>query len=104
MIPILPNNIIMEILIHRKNIKYLDRKYEEQQKHKINLLNEIEFQVEDMEMCISNMYDNSGEYEEEDLEAVENTAYSLLLLENISNYNYYEKLSSENKVNRSLGI
>ena len=88
MIPILPNNIIMEILIHRKNIKYLDRKYEEQQKHKINLLNEIEFQVEDMEMCISNMYDNSGEYEEEDLEAVENTAYSLLLLENISNYNY----------------
>ena len=50
-IPQLPNDIIMEILKHRKNIKYLDRKYEEQQKHKINLL----------------------------------------LLENINNYNYFEK-------------
>jgi hypothetical protein len=92
MLPILPNNIIIDILIHRKNIKYLDRKYEEQQINKINLLEEIAFQVEDMEMCISNMYDNSENYDEEELLEIENTGYSLLLLENINNYNYYQKL------------
>tara|TARA_R110000744_G_scaffold346356_1_gene451839 strand:+ start:484 stop:801 length:318 start_codon:yes stop_codon:yes gene_type:complete len=90
-IPQLPNDIIMEILKHRKNIKYLDRKYEEQQKHKINLLNELDFQIEDMEMCLQNMFDSSEEYEEEELISIENTAYSLLLLENINNYNYFEK-------------
>ena len=90
-IPQLPNDIIMEILKHRKNIKYLDRKYEEQQKHKINLLNELDFQIDDMEMCLQNMFDSSEEYEEEELISIENTAYSLLLLENINNYNYFEK-------------
>ena len=40
-VPTLPNEIIFKILNHRKDIKYLDRKYEEQQKHKINLLNWI---------------------------------------------------------------
>tara|TARA_B110000285_G_C14973547_1_gene537795 strand:+ start:589 stop:906 length:318 start_codon:yes stop_codon:yes gene_type:complete len=90
-IPQLPNDIIMEILKHRKNIKYLDRKYEEQQKHKINLLNELDFQIDDMEMCLQNMFDSSEEYEEEELISIENTAYSLLLLENINNYNCFEK-------------
>tara|TARA_R110000803_G_scaffold205525_1_gene272237 strand:- start:116 stop:430 length:315 start_codon:yes stop_codon:yes gene_type:complete len=90
-VPTLPNEIIFKILNHRKDIKYLDRKYEEQQKHKINLLNELDFQIDDMEMLLQNMFDNCHEYEEEELKAIENTAYSLLLLENINNYNYFEK-------------
>tara|TARA_R110000824_G_scaffold59978_2_gene160666 strand:+ start:2857 stop:3171 length:315 start_codon:yes stop_codon:yes gene_type:complete len=90
-VPTLPNEIIFKILNHRKDIKYLDRKYEEQQKHKINLLNELDFQIDDMEMLLQNMFDNSHEHEEEELIAIENTAYSLLLLENINNYNYFEK-------------
>jgi len=94
MIPDLPNDIIIEIMKHRKQAMYLDKLEKDQRKHKHNLLEEIAFQIEDMEMCISNMYDNSEDYDEEELIAIENTAYSLLLLENINNYNYYEILLS----------
>jgi len=94
MIPDLPIDIIMEIMKYRKQSMYLDKLEKDQRKHKHNLLEEIAFQVEDMEMCISNMYDNSEEYDEEELIAIENTGYSLLLLENINNYNYYETLLS----------
>lgn len=99
MLPDLPNDIIMEIMKHRKIAMYLDMKEKKQQKHKNNLLQEISFQVEDLQMCIERIYDDCDTYNDdtecydsEELEAIENTPYSLLLLENVMNYNYYEKL------------
>lgn len=98
MLPNLPNDIIMEIMKYRKQSMYLDKIEKDQQKHKNNLLQEISFQVEDLQMCIERIYDNCDCYDEDsecydsdELEAIENTPYSLLLLENINNYNYWEK-------------
>ena len=98
MIPDLPNDIIMDIMKYRKQAMYLDKIKKDQQKHKNNLLQEISFQVEDLQMCIERIYDNCDNYDDEsecydsdELEAIENTPYSLLLLENINNYNYWEK-------------
>ena len=81
-IPDLPIEIIAEIMKHRKHAMKLDKIQNEQRKHKYNLHQELEFQIEDMEMCLMNMFDCSEEYEEEELKAIENTDYSLLLSEN----------------------
>jgi hypothetical protein len=99
MIPDLPNDIIMDIMKLRKQAMYLDKLEKDQRKHKNNLLEEMSFQVEDLQMCIERIYDSCDNYNEEsesydsdELEAIENTPYSLLLLENINNYNLYEKM------------
>jgi hypothetical protein len=97
--PDLPNDIIMEIMKLRKQAMYLDKLEKDQRKHNNNLLQEISFQVEDLQLCIERIYDDCNNYDEDtesydsdELEAIENTPYSLLLLENINNYNYFEKL------------
>lgn len=94
-VPKLPNHIIMDILKYRKDIKYLDRKYEEAQINKLQLLDEINYMVDDLEMCITNMFDNHDSYEEDEIEELENTPYSLLLLENINNFNYFNSVYKE---------
>jgi len=104
MIPDLPNDIIMDIMKLRKQAMYLDKLEKDQKKHKHNLLNEIEFQVEDLQMCIERIYDDCDNYDDDsecydsdELEAIENTPYSLLLLENITNFNYWEKYINKEK-------
>jgi hypothetical protein len=97
-IPKLPNHIIMDILKYRKDIKYLDRKYEEAQMNKLQLLDEINYMVDDLDMCLTNMFDNHDSYEEEEIEELENTPYSLLLLENICNFKFYVKCEDNQNI------
>lgn len=87
-IPKLPNDIIFKILKHRREINYLDKKYEEAQFNKINLLDELNYLNEDLNLSIQIMFDNN-DCDEEEIEELENSSYSELLLENIINYNYY---------------
>ena len=89
-IPDLPNDIIMDIMKKRKEYMYLDKLEKEQRKHKNNLLQEISFQVEDLQLWIENIYDSCDNYHDDlerydcdELEAIENKPYSSLLLEHI---------------------
>jgi hypothetical protein len=91
-IPKLPNHIIMEILVHRKKIKYLDRKFEEAQMNKIKLLQEFEYLNEDLNTSLQIMLDNN-DFDEEEIVEFENTPYSELLIENIECFNCYQKYS-----------
>lgn len=86
-IPKLPNDIIFKILKHKREINYLDEKYEEAQFNKIKLLDEFNYLNEDLNLSIQIMFDDN--LNEEELEDLENAPYSELLLENILNYNYY---------------
>ena len=90
-VPQLPNDIIIKILKHRKDIRYLDRKYEEQQMKKVYLLEEIKYQNEDLQTSIQIMLENNN-FDEEEIDDLNNTPYSELLLENIENFNYYKKV------------
>ena len=90
-VPQLPNDIIIKILKHRKDIRYLDRKYEEQQMKKVYLLEEIKYQNEDLQTSLQIMLENNN-FDEEEIDDLNNTPYSELLLENIENFNYYKKV------------
>ena len=81
-VPQLPNDIIIKILKHRKDIRYLDRKYEEQQMKKVYLLEEIKYQNEDLQTSLQIMLENNN-FDEEEIDDLNNTPYSELLLENI---------------------
>ena len=91
-VPQLPNDILMEIMKHRKKAMYLDMKYEKAQLQKLQVLDEINYMVDDLDMCITCMYDNYDNYDEEEFQEIENTPYSHLLLENISNFNFFNSV------------
>tara|TARA_R110000744_G_scaffold11067_2_gene33893 strand:+ start:5029 stop:5325 length:297 start_codon:yes stop_codon:yes gene_type:complete len=90
-IPQLPNDIIIKILNHRKEIKYLDRKQEEAQINKHILNVEFNYLINDMYDSIQMMLDNN-EMDEEETAEFEKLTFIDLIIEEIENFNQYNNL------------
>ena len=58
---------------------------------KVYLLEEIKYQNEDLQTSLQIMLENNN-FDEEEIDDLNNTPYSELLLENIENFNYYKKV------------